>query len=69
LPSGGLRRITAVGAYRLHPRNPFVFADTRPSLPVELTEGKYVEAIADLQGMDLSTIEHLEAYDATGVAL
>jgi hypothetical protein len=58
--------ITGVSAYRLFPLKPFVFTDTRPALPYELTEGKQLLALGDLKTIDLTTIEHWEAYDALG---
>lgn len=58
--------ITTVSAYRLFPAKPFLFTDTRPALPYELTEGKQLMALGDLKSIDLTTIEHWEAYDALG---
>ena len=58
--------ITGMGAYRLHPRKAFVCSDTLPRVPVELTEGKYVEAMIDERELDFEHIEAFEAWDAVG---
>lgn len=39
--------ITGMGGYRLHPRKGFICRDTAPPIPIELTEGKYVNARID----------------------
>jgi hypothetical protein len=43
-----------------------VFADTRPNLPHELTEGQHLLAIVDQKDNDTAMIEFFEAIDATG---
>lgn len=58
--------ITGVGAYRLAPHDPFVFVDTRPACPCELTEGKQLTAIVDQNGLDFSLMESWEAYTSSG---
>jgi hypothetical protein len=59
--------LTNIGAYRLHPKNPFVCAHTVPTMPTELLEGKYVTAMVDeADDLDFEHIEAFEAYDAVG---
>jgi len=58
--------ILSVSATQLHPLDSFVMMDTRPPLPCELTEGKYVNAIAELIDIDTSKIERWEVGDAAG---
>jgi hypothetical protein len=43
-----------------------VLPDTRPSIPCELTEGKYVTALVDENAMSFEKIRSFEAYDSAG---
>lgn len=58
--------ITGMGAYRLYPRKAFVCGDTAPPVPVELTEGKYVNGMVNEGDLDFDHIEAFEAWDAVG---
>jgi hypothetical protein len=58
--------VTSIGAYRLHPHNPFVITDMNPRCPCELTEGKQMVAMINQAGLDLPLMESWEAYTATG---
>ena len=58
--------ITAVGARRLFPKGGFVNFVCNPRVPVELTEGKSLSALADEEQIDLTEIEAWEAHDAVG---
>jgi|SRR5579859_1336738 len=44
--------ITSVGAACLFPNPHWVFVDTNPQLPLELTEGKYLTAQVNQDGLD-----------------
>jgi hypothetical protein len=57
-------QIRTAGAMRLHPNTNLVFPDTRPALPCELTEGKYVTVVVDQEGVDFSTIDYWAAWDS-----
>ena len=56
--------IRTAGAIRLHPNTNFVFPDTRPALPCEITEGKYVTVVVDREGIDFATIDYWAAWDS-----
>lgn len=56
--------ITTVGAIRLFPNTNFVAIDSRPSLPCEITEGKYITSIWDQTNLDFSTIDYWAAWDS-----
>jgi hypothetical protein len=58
--------ITKVGARLLFPKVDFVSLMCKPAVPTELTEGKYLEAVADEERIDLTEIEAWEAHDALG---
>jgi hypothetical protein len=56
--------IKAFGAMRLHPNTTdFVAVDSRPHLPCEITEGKYITSIWDQSSIDFSTIDYWAAWD------
>jgi hypothetical protein len=58
--------ITTFGAIGLHPHHNMVAIDTRPALPCELTEGKYVTSMWDQGDLDFSTIDYWGAWDSRG---
>lgn len=58
--------ITTFGAIRLYPNTNFVAVDTRPPLPCEITEGKFITSIWDQQGVDFSTIDYWAVWDSHG---
>ena len=58
--------ITTFGAIRLHPHKNFVAIDSRPKLPCEITEGKYITSFWDQEGIDFSTIDYSVASDSRG---
>jgi hypothetical protein len=58
--------ITTFGAIRLYPNTNFVAVDSRPQLPCEITEGKYITSIWDQAGLDFSTIDYWGAWDSRG---
>jgi hypothetical protein len=60
--------ITNVGARRLLPKGGFVNFVCNPDVPVELTEGKQLSALADDERIDLADVEAWEAHDAVGHA-
>jgi hypothetical protein len=56
--------ITTFGAMRLYPNSHFVAIDSRPPLPCEITEGKYITSIWDQDDIDFSTIDYWAAWDS-----
>ncbi len=58
--------ITTFGAIGLHPHRNMVAVDTRPVLPCELTEGKYVTSVWGQNNLDFSTIDYWAAWDSRG---
>lgn len=58
--------ITSVGARRLYPKRGFVDLVCNPTVPVELTEGKHLTALADAERIDPSEVAAWEAHDAVG---
>jgi hypothetical protein len=60
--------ITTFGAMRLYPNTHFAAVDSRPPLPCEITEGKYITSIWDQVGIDFSTIDYWAAWDSHGRA-
>ena len=58
--------ITEVGAQLLFPKTGFVNLTVRPEASKELTEGQYLEGVADEEEIDLAEIEAWEAHDALG---
>jgi len=58
--------ITTFGAMRLQPSKNFVAIDSRPQLPCEITEGKYINSIWDQSDIDFSTIDYWAAWDSHG---
>jgi hypothetical protein len=67
--NGGRRpvTITTFGAIRLYPiTTNLVAIDTRPPLPCEITEGKYVTSLWNQEGLDFSTIDYWAAWDSHG---
>jgi hypothetical protein len=58
--------IKTFGAIRLQPNTNFVAIDSRPQLPCEITEGKYITSIWDQTGIDFSTIDYWAAWDSHG---
>jgi hypothetical protein len=55
--------IKMFGAIRLHPNTHFVAVDSRPQLPCEITEGKFVTSIWDQSDIDFPTIDYWAAWD------
>jgi hypothetical protein len=60
--------ITNVGARSLFPKVGFVNLVCGPKVPVELTEGKQLLALADEELIDLTEVGAWEAHDAVGHA-
>ena len=60
--------VTNIGAFRLHPADPFVVGMTRPPTPHELKEGKQMTAMIEQKYLESADIEHREVWDATGRA-
>lgn len=58
--------ITNVGARRLLPKGGFVTFVCSPKVPLELTEGKHLTALADEERVDSAEVEAWEAHDALG---
>lgn len=59
--------ITTFGTMPLYPNNKGLVAiDTRPQLPCEITEGKYVESCWGQADIDFSTIDYWAAWDSQG---
>jgi hypothetical protein len=58
--------ILGTGAARLYPTRHSVAADTRPALPYEISEGKYITAIIDQSDLDFSAIDYWQAWDCRG---
>ena len=58
--------ITEVGARLLFPKTGFMNLTCNPAGSRELTEGQYLEAVADEEEIDLAEIEAWEAHDAFG---
>jgi hypothetical protein len=58
--------ITSIGVECLFPNPHGVFPDTNPNLPYELTEGKYLVAQANQEGLDFSIIQCWFVCDALG---
>ena len=58
--------ITTFGAIRLYPNTNFVAIDSRPQLPCEITEGKYITSIWDQADLDFSSIDYWAAWDSHG---
>ncbi len=58
--------ITTFGAIRLYPNTNFVAVDSRPQLPHEITEGKFITSIWDQADLDFSTIDYWAAWDSHG---
>ena len=60
--------VTNIGAFRLHPADPFVVGMTRPPTPHELKEGKQMTAMIEQKYLESADIEHWEVWDAAGRA-
>jgi hypothetical protein len=58
--------ITTFGGIRLHPHKNFVAIDSRPQLPCEITEGKFVTSIMDQADLEFSNIDYWAAWDSHG---
>lgn len=58
--------ITTFGTMPLYPNKGLVAIDTRPQLPCEITEGKYVESYWGQADIDFSTIDYWAAWDSQG---
>jgi len=58
--------ITRVIARRLFPKGGFICLDCFPQLPVQLTEGQRLAALADEDLIDLAEVEAWEVEDAVG---
>jgi hypothetical protein len=58
--------ITTFEAIRLHPNQNFVAIDSRPQLPSEITEGKFITSIWDQKDIDFSLIDYWAAWDSHG---
>lgn len=58
--------ITAFGAVGLYPHPSLAAAETRPALPCELTEGRYVTSLWPQAEIDFSTIDYWAAWDSQG---
>jgi hypothetical protein len=58
--------ITTFGANRLYPKKNFVAIDSRPPLPCEITEGKYITSFMDQTDMDFPSIDRWVAWDSHG---
>jgi hypothetical protein len=59
--------ITTFGANRLYPCNTnLAVMDSRPPMPCEITESKYITSIWDQAELDFSTIDYWAAWDSQG---
>ncbi|HEV2315062.1 MAG TPA: hypothetical protein VGR94_07135 [Candidatus Acidoferrales bacterium] len=58
--------ITTIGAIRLYPNTNYVTIDSRPQLPCEITEGKYITSIWNQAELDFSTFDYWAAWDSHG---
>lgn len=59
--------ITTGGAMSLHPSTThWVFSESKPRFPCEITEGKYITCIADQGDIDFSTVDYWTAVDSRG---
>lgn len=58
--------ITTIGPERLYPNKHFIAVDSRPPLPHEITEGKYITTLVDEAGIDFSTLDCWAAWDSHG---
>jgi hypothetical protein len=58
--------VVTVGATGLYPRLHFVATDNKPTLPYEITEGKYTTTILNQAEIDLPTIDYWLAIDSHG---
>lgn len=59
--------IKTFGAIRLYPHTTnFVVIDSRPPLPCEITEGKYITSIWDQKDIPFETIDYWAAWDSQG---
>jgi len=54
------------GAIRLYPNKNFAAVDSRPQLPSEITEGKFITSIWDQADIDFSTIDYWGTWDSRG---
>jgi len=50
--------VTNIGAFRLHPADPFVVGTTRPPTPHELKEGNLMTAMIEQKYLESADIEH-----------
>ena len=68
ISNAGRRPVTIVGcgAVCLYPTDNFVAVDNTPTLPCELTDGKYISTTLDEEDTDISTIDYWEARDSHG---
>jgi hypothetical protein len=69
LTNVGRRPITikTFGAIRLYPSTTnFVVIDSRPPVPCEITEGKYITSIWDQKDIPFDTIDYWAAWDSQG---
>lgn len=64
----GRRPVTIAQIYfaKLKEKGGWVVLDTRPPLPCEITEGRYVAAFVDQTGLDFSNIAQIVAVDVAG---
>jgi hypothetical protein len=58
--------IKTLGAQCLYPHKHFIATDTRPQLPCEISEGKYISGIIDQADTDFSRIDFWAAWDSHG---
>jgi hypothetical protein len=58
--------ITTFGTVPLYPNLGLVAAETRPVLPCELTEGRYVTSLWPQAEIDFSVIDYWAAWDSQG---
>ncbi len=59
--------IKTFGAIRLYPcTTNLVVVDSRPQMPCEISEGKYVTSIWDQAGIPFSTIDYWAVWDSYG---
>lgn len=58
--------ITTFGTVPLYPNTGLVAAESRPALPCELTEGRYVTSLWPQVEIDFSTIDYWAAWDSQG---
>jgi hypothetical protein len=56
--------ITTLGAHGLHPHKSFATIDSQPQLPVELTQGKYLQTFWPQNDLDFSHIDRWCARDS-----